>query len=399
MSSTIFREHKTVADRSASDRRRHKKKIEKAIKEGIHSIVAEESIIGQDGKKKIKIPVRGIKEYRFVYGDNNTNQKSGTAPGSDIQKGQKIGQGQKQNGPGQGNKPGNDPGEEYYDVEITLEELAHYLFDDLELPDMEKKALKKIMSEKLRRKGYRSDGIKPRLDKKKSAIERIKRKKAAERHLSNEDDEEIFPFHENDLVYRHFKKSSKENSNAVIFFVMDVSGSMTQQKKFLARTFYFLLYHFIRSKYDHTEIVFIAHDTKAHEVGENAFFTRGNSGGTIVSSGLQKVCDIVHTRYHPSSWNVYCFQCSDGDNWPDDTGKTLQLAEEIKEFSQLFGYCEISPSGEPSAGWFEDTKLSITYERISDKKMKIVKIMNKSDIWDAFSRLFGGKTMSSAGGF
>ena len=126
---------------------------------------------------------------------------------------------------------------------------------------MEKKALKKVMSEKLKRRGYRSEGIKPRLDKKKSAIERIKRKKATERHNKSEDEEEVFPFHENDLVYRHFKKTDKENSNAVIFFVMDISGSMTQQKKFLARTFYFLLYHFIRSKYDHTEIIFVAHDT------------------------------------------------------------------------------------------------------------------------------------------
>ena len=128
---SIFREHKTVADRSASDRRRHKKKIERAIKEGIHDIVAEESIIGQDGKKKIKIPVRGIKEYQFIYGDNATNKKAGSAPGADIQRGQKIGEGQKKKD-AIGNKPGNEPGEEYYEVEITLEELAHYLFDNLE---------------------------------------------------------------------------------------------------------------------------------------------------------------------------------------------------------------------------------------------------------------------------
>ena len=125
MSSTIFREHKTVADRSASDKRRHKQKIERAIKDGIHNIVAEESIIGQDGKKKIRIPVRGIKEYRFVYGNNNTNKKAGSAPKEDIRRGQKIGKGQKQKANTQGNKPGNEPGEEYYEVEITLEELAH----------------------------------------------------------------------------------------------------------------------------------------------------------------------------------------------------------------------------------------------------------------------------------
>jgi len=142
---SVFKEHRTNADRSASDRRRHKTKIEKAIKEGIHHIVAEESIIGKDGKKKIKIPVRGIKEYRFIYGDNK-NQKVGSAPGKNIKRGQKVGQKQQTGqGPGAG-KPGNEKGEEYYEVEITLEELSSYLFDDLELPELEKKHMKKLMT-------------------------------------------------------------------------------------------------------------------------------------------------------------------------------------------------------------------------------------------------------------
>jgi len=377
-----------VADRSASDRRRHKQKIEKAIKEGIHDIVAEESIIGQDGKKKIKIPVRGIKEYRFVYGNNENNKKVGTAPGKDIQRGQKIGEGKEQKGKDIGSKPGTEAGNEYYEVEISLDELADYLFSDLNLPDLERKALKKIMSEKIKRKGYRKEGIKPRLDKKKSAIERIKRKKAAER--SGPTEEEAFPFHDNDLVYRHYKKSKKECSNAVIFFVMDVSGSMTTTKKFLARSFYFLLYHFIRSKYEQTEIIFISHDTVANEVNEEAFFARGNSGGTIVSSGLELVCDIIEKRFHPNSWNIYCFQCSDGDNWPDDTDKTLTAAEKIKDYSQLFGYCEIVPKDAPG-GWFEELRLSKVYEKITDKKLKTAEITGKEGIWDAFKSFFSVK--------
>ena len=119
---SVFKEHKTHADRSASDRRRHRDKIEKAIKEGIYDIVSEESIIGQDGKKKIKIPVKGIKEYRFIYGEN---QKVGSAQGRDVKRGQKIGKRKEgQNGQGNGNQPGTERGEEYYEVEITLEELA-----------------------------------------------------------------------------------------------------------------------------------------------------------------------------------------------------------------------------------------------------------------------------------
>ena len=144
---SIFKHHKTNADRSASDRRRHKQKIERAIKDGIHDIVAEESIIGQDGKKKIRIPVKGIKQYRFVYGSNENNKSVGSAPGKDIRRGQKIGKKEEQ-GSGKPDKPGNEQGEEFYDVEVTLEELAYYLFNDLELPDLDKKKMQKILSEK-----------------------------------------------------------------------------------------------------------------------------------------------------------------------------------------------------------------------------------------------------------
>ena len=140
---SIFKEHKSTADRSATDRRRHKEKIDRAIKEGIHNIVAEESIIGQDGKKRIKIPVRGIKEYRFVYGKNN--KKVGSAQGTDVKKGQKLKSGkQKKARGGTPDKPGSDAGEEFYEVDISLDELAKYLFDDLNLPDLEKKSFPNI---------------------------------------------------------------------------------------------------------------------------------------------------------------------------------------------------------------------------------------------------------------
>ena len=197
---STFKEHKTVADRSASDRRRHKKKIEKAIREGVYDIVSDESIIGQDGKKRIKIPVRGIKEYRFIYGDNEGNKKVGSAPGKNLSQGQKIGKGDEKKGK-DGDKAGNEAGVEHYEVEITLEELAHYLFDDLQLPDLEKKQLKRLVSEKFIRKGYRKQGIRPRLDKKKTMISRLKRRKGAKRlGTFDPESDERFTFRESDCL-------------------------------------------------------------------------------------------------------------------------------------------------------------------------------------------------------
>ena len=383
---SVFSHHKTSADRSASDRRRHKQKIEKAIKEGIHDIVAEESIIGQNGKKKIRIPVRGIKEFKFVYGDN----QKGAGGEADVSRGQKIKDGKKKKGKGDG-KPGDQPGDEYYDVEVTLDELAEYLFKDLELPDLEKKQMKELMSESFKRKGYRNEGIRPRLSKKETAKRRIKRKKAAIRsgaYDPNEDED--FGFRESDLRYKHISVTKKYATNAAIFFIMDISGSMGKNKKYLARSFFFLLYHFIRSRYEKTEIIFVAHDTKPYEVDEDKFFNRGTGGGTLVSPAINYVLEQIEKRYNPSSWNIYAFHGSDGDNWPQDTEKAIEASQKLKEKCQLYGYCEIVPEAE-IINWINEHQLSKTYETIVDEKFKIAVISKKQDVWDSFKKFFGGK--------
>ena len=385
---SIFKKHKTIADRSASDRRRHREKIERAIKDGIHNIVAEESIIGKDGKKKIKIPVRGIKEYRFVYGENSGG-RVGAAPGKNVKKGDKFSNQQsQQRKPGDG-KPGDEQGEEFYEVEITLDELSDYLFRDLQLPDLIKKSIKKIQSQKIKRKGYRNNGIRPRLDKKETVKRMLRRKNMVKRN-ENFDEDSDFPFNETDLKYRHFKNSTSNSSNAVIFFLMDISGSMTKEKKFLARSFFFLLYHFIRSRYENTELVFIAHDTMAYEVNEEQFFGRGSSGGTMVSSVLEKCHKIMMERYHPDNWNVYAFQCSDGDNWPSDNDKVKNIITDLKNHCQLFGYCEIDPHNS-KLQWSEGTSLWECLKTVKDSKLRLAKVVDKSDIWEAFNHFFGGK--------
>jgi len=384
---SIFKKHNTNADRSATDRRRHKEKIEKAIKEGIKDIVAEESIIGQDGKKKIKIPVRGIKEYRFVYGSNESNKQVGSAPGKDIKKGQKIKSG-KSNKKMPGNKAGNTAGEEFYEVEITLDELAKYLFDDLSLPDLKKRTNSSILSEKIKRKGYRTKGIRPRLSKKETIKNKIRRQKKAERNGTYDpESDERFTFHENDLKYKHIEITKKPITNAVIFFIMDVSGSMTKNKKFLARSFFFLLYQFIRYRYHNTETVFISHTTEAKEVNEDEFFKKASTGGTHISSGLTKSLNIIEERYSPSSWNIYAFHCSDGENWSEDNEKAKNAMSNLINISQLSGYVQIK--GKNESHWGEE--MADVFAPLVQDNFKILKIHGKDDIWAEFARLFGGK--------
>lgn len=391
---SIFREHRTSADRSASDRSRHKQKIEKAIKEGITDIIAEESIIGQDGKKKIRIPVRGIKEWQFVYGQNEGQKSAGSAPGVDVRKGQIAKKGnQESEGAGKEGKPGNEKGEEFYDVEITLEELAEYLFSSLNLPDLEKKKLRTVLQEKPKRHGNRTSGIPPRLNKKDSAVQRIKRLAAARRSGDieiDEDGNEVFPFHENDLRYHHIQARPKEATNAVIFFMMDVSGSMTASIKFIARSFYFLLYQFIRHKYEKVDIVFLAHTTEAFETDEDSFFKRGSSGGTLISSAPEEALKIIEERYHPSSWNIYCFHCTDGDNFPNDDEKAFEMYSKICEYSQMVGYCEIKLT-EHAAAWNKEKESGLLKKlRNLAPTLRVSTLTGKYDIWPTFVRFFGG---------
>ena len=195
---SIFRKHKSIADRSASDRQRHKKKIEKAIKESIKDVIADESIIGQNGKKKIRVPIKGIKEYRFIFGNNEKNKTVGSGGQHDLARGQKIGKQRAEKGKGQGTGEtgSNEKGDEYYDVEVSLAELAEYLFNDLELPDLEKKQFRFVSQESIKRKGYRFKGIRPRLSKKETMKRKIRRQKMAEKVGTHDpDSDDRFPFH------------------------------------------------------------------------------------------------------------------------------------------------------------------------------------------------------------
>lgn len=395
---STFRERRSVADRSAADRERHKKKIEKAIREGIRDVVADESIIGQSGKKKIKIPVRGIKEYQFVYGDNKKNKKVGSGDQKQVSRGQVLRKkGDKKKGNG---KASDQSGDEYYDVEISLEELAEYLFVDLELPDLEKRKFKFIKDKKLKRSGYRKKGARFKLSKKETLKRKIKRKKQAiSSGQYDPEGDERFPFHLDDLKYKHMKQKNIESSSAVVFFIMDVSGSMDKNKKYLARSFYFLLYQFLRHRYENIEVVFISHATEAKEVSEDDFFKKATSGGTMMSTSFELEKEIIDKRYHPSSWNIYTFYCGDGENWTIDNDKTVKLMKELAEVNQMICYGEINPflvdqDDGPFVQYQSTNDPGSMWHRLSICQylgIKRVRIKSHKDIWPSFNKLFGAR--------
>lgn len=382
------------SDRSAGDRLRHREKVRESIRDNIADIVAEESIIGKSRDKIIKVPIRGVREYRFVYGDNAPGVGQGNG---DTQPGQVVGKGDKE-GPG-GDKAGDKPGQDYYETDITLEELIEIMFEDLELPDLERRALRQIPAERsAKRKGYRQVGIRVRLDKRRTARERVKRIVASRRHEARrsqgelgggapeEQQERRRPFHTDDLTYRHVVSDVRNESNAVVICIMDTSGSMDTMKKYLARSYFFLLYQFIATKYRSVEIVFIAHHTEAREVTEEEFFHKAESGGTFISSGYLKALEIIEERYHPSLWNIYVFHCSDGDNFDSDNPAALRAAKQLAEVANLFGYGEIKPLG---SRYYESSMLNL-FRRLDADNFQTVVIERKEDIWPSF-RAFLGK--------
>jgi hypothetical protein len=367
------------SDRAAGDRARHREKVRQAIRDNIADIIAEESIIGKDRDRIIKVPIRGIKEYRFIYGNSAPGAGQGNGQ---SQPGQVIGR-QQGDAPGQPDRAGDKPGVDYYETDVRLDELIDLMFEDLELPDLERKRLREIPSERTaKRKGYRQVGIRQRLDKRRTVRARVKRMLAT-RDRDPAADERRFPFHEDDLTYKHLITDVREESNAVVVCIMDTSGSMDTMKKYLARCFFFLLYQFIRSKYRNVEIVFIAHHTEGKEVTEEEFFHKGESGGTVISSGYQKALDIITERYHPSLWNIYAFHCSDGDNFDTDNANALRCAKELTEVCNLFGYGEIKPMG---ARAYENSMLNV-FRRLDAENFQTVLIERKEDVWPSFKAL------------
>ncbi len=397
---TVFRPHDSGdalrSDRTARDRQRHRHKLKAAIRDNIADIIADESIIGRDRDKIVKIPIRGVKEYRFVYGDNQGGV--GTGQG-DTKPGQIVGE--RKDGQGEPGKPGEEPGVDYYETDVTLDELVDIMFEDLELPDLERRVLKDTIDDKtVKRRGYRKSGVRVHLDRKRTAKARIKRMLARGRDLppkpenQNEpaggfspdgttayaEDRPRFPFIDDDLTYKKLLPDTKPESNAVVVCIMDTSGSMDAMKKYLARSFFFLLYQFVRTRYERVELVFVAHHSQAKEVTEEEFFHKGESGGTMISSGYVKALEIIQDRYHPSLWNVYAFHCSDGDNFESDNAATLKAAAELCEVCNLFGYGEIKPLG----SHFYESSMLDHFKKLEAGNYQSVLIESKADIWPSF---------------
>jgi sporulation protein YhbH len=356
-----------------ADQARHNQKIREAIKENLSEIIAEESIITSDGNRIIKVPIRSLEEYKFrfdPYRQNRVGQGSGDSKVGDV-----IGRLPNSEGSGQGKKAGDQPGVDYYEAELTIDELAELIFEDLGLPNLRPKASQEIPSDTVRFTEVRKKGLMGNLDKRRTIMENIRRNALY-------GDPSFHDLTNDDLRFKTWVKDTRRENNAVVLAMRDASGSMGEFKKYITRSLFFWMVRFLRTKYASVEIVFIIHHTEAREVNEDDFFHLGESGGTKVSSAYQLCWDLINQRYEPSRWNIYPFHFSDGDNWGEaDNRLCVQLVSKILPVSNLFGYGEIREGGYTST-------LMSAFTNISDPKFVIVTITEKKDVYPALQKWF-----------
>ncbi|MDQ3906973.1 MAG: sporulation protein YhbH [Acidobacteriota bacterium] len=364
------------------DQERHKERVREAIRKNLGSIVSDEAIILSDGRRTVKVPIRSLDEYKFRFDPRkkkHVGQGDGKTRVGDVLA--REGQPGKSQGGGQA---GSEGGAEYYEAEINIDELAALIFEDLHLPFLEEKAKKAIPSRTTRFNEIRRTGVMANLDKRRMILENIRRNARENKGAK------FGNVRKEDLRFKTWEETYKYESNAVVIAMIDISGSMGEFKKYIARSFYFWMVRFLRTKYDNVEIVFISHHTEAREVTEEQFFTQGESGGTVVSSAYQLALDIIRDRYRPSDWNIYPFHFSDGDNYYSDNEEAVRLADELITTCNLFGYGEIGEEGTSGYRRSSGALLSIFKDRLKQKERFVgVRIDDKEDVYPALKQFFG----------
>ncbi|WP_028561984.1 sporulation protein YhbH [Paenibacillus pinihumi] len=369
----VSREDWSLHRKGYEDQARHQEKVREAIKQNLPDILTDESIIMSDGRQIVKVPIKSVDEYRFIY-NFNKQQHVGQGDG-DSQVGDVLGvDPQAKKGPGKGQGAGDQPGEDYFETEVSMAELENLLFDELELPNLENKQKEQMQAEDIVFHDIRKKGIMSNIDKKRTIMENLRRN--ASRGISG-----ISGISPDDLRFKTWEEVVRPHSNAVVLALMDTSGSMGSFEKYVARSFFFWMTKFLRRKYEHVEIVFIAHHTEAKEVTEEEFFTRGESGGTICSSAYQKALEIIDSRYPAANWNIYPFHFSDGDNLTSDNEKCVKLIEKLMQRTNLFGYGEVNQYNRSST-------LMSAYKHINNKKFMYSIIREKGEVYKALKTFF-----------
>ncbi len=408
-------------NKSAVNRQRFIRRFKSQIKRAVADAVSGRHIADIDNGEKVNIPAKDMSEPVFQHGPGG--RREAVHPGNtDFVTGDRLKRPRK-GGSGAGGKAGNSgEGEDDFAFQLSREEFLELFFDDLALPDLVKTQLTRLVDFKSVRAGYTTDGVPSNINIVRSLRGALARRialrgphmkrlreantelQALQLPLEDNDDEQAeqqiraleeeilqlkgrikaIPFIDTfDLRYNNRIRQPVPSTQAVMFCLMDVSGSMDEVRKDTAKRFFILLYLFLKRNYERIDVVFIRHHTTAKEVDEDEFFHSRETGGTVVSSALELMQQTIHERYPASEWNIYGAQASDGDNWDNDSPKCRDLLiAKIMPYLQYFAYVEITPDRHQSL-WQE-------YERVAEsyRNFAMQQIETPQDIYPVFRELF-----------
>ncbi|WP_066013958.1 YeaH/YhbH family protein [Endozoicomonas atrinae] len=410
-------------NKSTVNRQRFLERYKKHIKKAVSDAVNKRSITDVVSGSEVTIPTKDLSEPTFHHGQGGRYKQ--VHPGNkEFVSGDRIKRpsGGSGSGSGKGKAGNSGEGMDEFSFQINHDEFLEHMFDNLELPNLVRKQLEDMTEFKIRQAGYTTAGSPDRLN----VVRSLRSAHARRIALSGGDRREIralkkelremevspdetdqqrvielrerikelnaklkkLPFIDDfDLKYNNMVKVPSPSNKAVMFCVMDVSGSMTQDIKDMAKRFFILLYLFLQRNYKEIEVVFIRHHTAAKEVDEDDFFYSRETGGTIVSSALEMTRDVINKRYSPADWNIYVAQASDGDNWEGDSSVcTKILTEQIMQKVQYYCYVEITDRAHQNL-WRE-------YQSVAEKfkdHFAMQQIKSPSDIYPVFRKLFEKK--------
>jgi uncharacterized sporulation protein YeaH/YhbH (DUF444 family) len=360
------------------DTRRFKQIVRGRIRKNLRKYVTHGEMIGRKGRDLVSIPVPQLDIPHFRFGDNG----AGGVGQGDGEEGQPIGKGGKpQDGSG---NAGSDPGDGHLmEVDISLEELAAILGEELELPRIQPKGEAAIVEEKAKYNSIRQTGPESLRHFKRTYLRALRRQISTGVYEPTEP--RIIPI-KADKQYRSWRTVEHPQVNAAVIYMMDVSGSMTDEQKQIVRTEAFWIDTWLASQYKGIETRYIIHDAVAKAVDEQTFYHTRESGGTRISSAYKACAELIDEEFPPSEWNLYCFQFSDGDNWGEDNEEAFKtLGERLLPIVNLFCYGQVeSPYG---SGEF----LGYLQGRFGEKHESLVlsEIEDKDGIFDSIKKFLG----------
>jgi sporulation protein YhbH len=369
---TIVPDGGTFHDDGQRDARRYLDRVRKAIAERLRERIGEERLITAGPDHRVRVPVKGTREYRFIL---DRGLAGGVGQG-DAKAGDVLGQAPQPGSRAEPGEAGNEPGTEEYEAWLDREEVEAILFEQLGLPRLRPRAAPQLETESIEWNEIARAG--PLLDKKATVRENLKRNAAR-------GDARIGGFERDDLRYLTYREHLRPKTRAVVFMLMDVSGSMGAFEKRVARLFLRWSVRFLRARYTDVELVLVAHHVEARECTEDEFFTRVESGGTCASSAFDLTLELQRRRYSAAEWNVYVLYASDGDNQASDNPKLLSVLGELTRDTSLVGYLQIDRSerftwgGPHLLGLLSGSEIS---------GLVTTRVRRDEEIWNALKTIF-----------